>query len=137
MNNGVCTNLPSLCSKAASKESIVMSTPDARCPECNASLMVAGGNSRNATNTKLIISVLVGLLVLALGAFFFLKGNSSDDDPCGYGHHATALHVPTRSAATPPVRLEHAWCIPCARAGGGLPEAGGLWGISAPSGQGP
>jgi phosphate transport system substrate-binding protein len=73
MNNGVCTNLPSLCSKAASKESIVMSTPDARCPECNASLMVAGGNSRNATNTKLIISVLVGLLVLALGAFFFSR----------------------------------------------------------------
>ena len=76
MNNGVCTNLPSLCSKAASKESIVMSTPDARCPECNASLMVAGGNSRNSTNTKLIISALVGLLVLALGAFFLLKGNS-------------------------------------------------------------
>ena len=76
MNNGVCTNLPSLCSKAASKESIVMSTPDARCPECNASLMVAGGNSRNSTNIKLIISALVGLLVIALGAFFFFKGNS-------------------------------------------------------------
>ncbi|MBK7846944.1 MAG: hypothetical protein IPJ73_06250 [Zoogloea sp.] len=79
MNNGVCTNLPSLCSKAASKESIVMSTPDARCPECNASLMVAGGNSRNSTNIKLIISALVGLLVIALGAFFFFKGQFRKD----------------------------------------------------------
>jgi phosphate transport system substrate-binding protein len=34
MTSGICTNLPSACSKAAAREPIPMPTPDTSCPEC-------------------------------------------------------------------------------------------------------
>ncbi len=45
---GLCSNLPSQCSKAASREAIAMPTPETTCPECGSRLQPLGGRTRAA-----------------------------------------------------------------------------------------
>ena len=75
MTTGVCTNLPSQCSKAASKEPVVMPTPDTACPECGSRLQPlrgrgATGGGRRSDRTAM--SVVIGAAVVALLALLWL-----------------------------------------------------------------
>ncbi len=94
MTSGVCTNLPSQCSKAASKEPILMPTPDTTCPECGSRLQPIrgrasaggrGGGDRTARNVGIgaALVALLALLWLVFGLF---------------GHHARPGETRTTAA---------------------------------------
>lgn len=88
MNTGYCTNLPSACSLAASKQPLPMSAPDSKCPECGSGLLAT--KSQGKGNKALL---LVGAaLVVLLGAGGYLFKNMSGDG---------SSEVATSSASTP------------------------------------
>ncbi|MBA3810043.1 MAG: substrate-binding domain-containing protein [Caulobacteraceae bacterium] len=71
MTAGICTNLPSHCSKASSRELIPMPTPDVVCPECGSRLQPQKEAPRsNALGPILALAALA--LVAVVGAVFFL-----------------------------------------------------------------
>ncbi|MEX8520763.1 MAG: substrate-binding domain-containing protein [Leptothrix sp. (in: b-proteobacteria)] len=82
MSSGVCTNLPSLCSKAAQRTPLPADGPDARCSECGAALLrteakTAGGNSRTL---RLGAAALAAALLLG-GAGWWLLGRDAAKQP--------------------------------------------------------
>jgi phosphate transport system substrate-binding protein len=98
--NGYCTNLPTNCPKAASKELIPMSAPDSRCPECGSTLMPAKASGTGSKDN--IAKIIVGMLLLVLlvgGGYlatqFFTGGNQT-------GKPATTSTQPAPPAATSP-----------------------------------
>jgi phosphate transport system substrate-binding protein len=83
LTSGVCTNLPSNCSKAASREQIPMPTPDTVCPECGSRLQAQAARAGGLPPAALLAGI-VGLLLvvaIAVAAWQFMKPKP---------HHATA-----------------------------------------------
>jgi phosphate transport system substrate-binding protein len=64
LNTGLCTNLPSQCSKAAAREAIPMPSPDSTCPECGSRLQAV----RNGGRKPLPLGLLLGGGAAALAA---------------------------------------------------------------------
>jgi phosphate transport system substrate-binding protein len=62
---GICTNLPSNCTKAAAKEPIPMPTPDTVCPECGSRLLARPDKAAGAVSPALILALVVGALLIA------------------------------------------------------------------------
>jgi hypothetical protein len=81
MKNGICTNQPSLCKRAAARELMPMPAADTRCPEpgCGKPLLPAPGGAGRARSTPIVPIIAVAGLVLALiGAGIYLrKANDS------------------------------------------------------------
>ncbi len=71
MNTGYCTNLPSACAKAASKEPIPMSAPDSRCPECGSGLISAKLDSSGSHRKFILLGII--LLAMLLGGGYLIK----------------------------------------------------------------
>jgi phosphate transport system substrate-binding protein len=69
MTTGVCTNLPSRCSKAAAKTPIEM-TPGAVCPECGSALQAAP--EAKSSSSSFGIALLGGLGAIAVAAILVL-----------------------------------------------------------------
>lgn len=61
---GVCTNLPSQCSKAAAKEQIAMPDPDTACPECGSRLQPVRANTLVVATRSILRPILIGAGVL-------------------------------------------------------------------------
>lgn len=72
MTQGLCTNLPSQCSKAAAKELIPMPTPDVTCPECGSRLQAARGTGPVARGGGAGPIVVGGVLLLGLLALLWV-----------------------------------------------------------------
>jgi len=72
MTTGVCTNLPSKCSKAAQRAALPADHDNARCPECGAALLRSSLPGSSAGNTAASMRrnlwILVGVALLALAA---------------------------------------------------------------------
>ncbi|ACB36610.1 OmpA/MotB domain protein [Leptothrix cholodnii SP-6] len=67
--HGICTNLPSACSHAATRTPVPMSTPETRCPECQARLLPAAATTPAAATRGLapwVIATALALLAAAL-----------------------------------------------------------------------
>ena len=72
MTTGVCTNLPSKCSKAAQRAALPADHDNARCPECGAALLRSSLPGSSAGNTAASMRrnlwILVGVALQALAA---------------------------------------------------------------------
>lgn len=88
MTTGVCTNLPSQCSKAASKEPIAMPTPDVTCPECGSRLQPLRGTgpaARGGSGPAIVGGVAL-VALLALGWLLFnIFGRHGASSPASQG----------------------------------------------------
>ena len=92
MTSGVCTNLPSQCSKAASKEPILMPTPDTTCPECGSRLQPIRGRAAGPRRSdRTAMAVVIGAAVVALLALLWLLFGV-------FGHHARPGETQTVAA---------------------------------------
>jgi len=69
VTSGVCTNLPSQCSKASAKELIPMPNPDITCPECGSRLQ-AVRDGRRGLATGPIMAGIGALAAIGLVAWF-------------------------------------------------------------------
>lgn len=114
MNNGYCTNLPSACSKAASKEAIPMSALDSKCPECGSGLLVAKASS-SKKSLWIVGAVLLALLLVGgvLLKNMFDPGGKDENSPPqpGVGTEKLLLRLSgsnTIGSALAP-RLAEAW----------------------------
>lgn len=93
---GLCTNLPSACSKSAAQERIDMTGPDGRCPECGQALRLvsAAGSRRQAVG--LISGAVVVLGGLAAAGFWWS------------GRHKGTPGAPDVTNTTPPSNVPQA-----------------------------
>jgi phosphate transport system substrate-binding protein len=88
MNQGLCTNLPSRCSKAASKEPIPMTTPDLTCPECGSRLqpMRGIGTAKAPARRAVVVAVVaVTALIVLVGLLATLFGHRGGNGPAIQG----------------------------------------------------
>ena len=79
MTRGVCTNLPSACSKAAARTLLPCDDPAARCPECGAALLaVADGAAAGpgAPMLRLLTPALLVAIALGVGGWWLSHGQT-------------------------------------------------------------
>lgn len=97
MNRGVCTHLPSACSKAAARTPLPCPDADARCPECGAALLPIEGAGAAATEggaSRLALPALAVAIALGVGwAWWPSGGREAGPAP------AVAVVVPTVTTA--------------------------------------
>ena len=98
MTQGLCTNLPSQCSKAAAKEPIPMPTPDVTCPECGSRLQAMRGTgpaARGSGAGPAVVggAVLVGVLAL-LWLLFSVFGRHNGGASSASGFPGVAANTP-------------------------------------------
>lgn len=110
MSTGLCTNLPSLCSKAAQREPLPHDGPDSRCPECGGALLrteaasAAGGNKRML---RLGAAALAAVLLVG-GASWWLLGRSGARQPALAAQAGSSTAQPVaRSSNGPQVLRLH------------------------------
>lgn len=79
MKYGVCTNQPSLCRRAATRDLMPMPAPDTRCPEpgCGKPLLPApgGGTTTKRAPSMGVTAVAVALIVVGAGGYFLYQRN--------------------------------------------------------------
>src|SRR5215469_4400984 len=86
MTTGVCTNLPSRCSKAAAKENQPFSGPGAVCAECSSPLQAAPERGAGGARGWVLggIGAVAVIAVIALGLSFSSIGRGSVAPSGGY-----------------------------------------------------
>ncbi len=86
---GVCTNLPSQCSKAAAKEQIAMPSPDTQCPECGSRLQPIKPSvdvvKKVGRPVLFGVAALVGLILLVVGIGTMSGGKGENGGKSGGG----------------------------------------------------
>jgi phosphate transport system substrate-binding protein len=82
MTRGVCTNLPTACSKAAARTLLPCDDPAARCPECGAALLaVADGVAVGTAGSpvlRLLTPALLVMIALGVGGWWLSHGQTGD-----------------------------------------------------------
>jgi len=126
--HGICTNLPSACSHAATRTPVPMSTPETRCPECQARLLPAAATTPAAATRGLapwVIATALALLAAALlvGWLLMRPGNRRRKDSSSAGASAaptvlepctrSSLPAPRRCGCTAPTRSAPRWHRRC------------------------
>lgn len=107
MNQGRCSNAPSLCSKAQNFDLIDMPTADTKCPECGLSLLPASGGSGGSgalggLDRRVVLGgAAAGALVLGAGLWHWL-GHSGG----GTGQGGGTSSLGTSSGTTPPADIK-------------------------------
>lgn len=97
MKQGICTNLPSACSKAASHERVDI-PPTMRCPECGKPLLPApGGGAARGGGRGLVVALAAMVLAGAAAGGWFLYGRGSGSGTPAGGESAAA---PARTASS-------------------------------------
>lgn len=96
MSRGVCTNLPSACSQAASRASLPCPDQDARCPTCGAALLPLGEGAGGRRVTRAVRWIAPLLVLGAVGVGW------------GWWFESTAPVAPTQAAAPVPMEVVQA-----------------------------
>jgi phosphate transport system substrate-binding protein len=97
---GLCTNLPSRCSKAASKTPISMPTPNTVCPECGAPLQPVEEHAGFRLSIPVIALAVAAIVVL--GAMGWLLPHLLSKNSAATGGGQTASSAASPAQALPP-----------------------------------
>jgi phosphate transport system substrate-binding protein len=116
MTHGICTNLPSACSNAASQTHLPYDGPGSRCPQCGSALLKSAedlGGSGQGPKVGLIAVAAAVVIVLGGGAWWAFSGKSdtgsATSSVASKGNEATVLRLhgsSTLGSALAPAMIE-------------------------------
>lgn len=97
---GICTNQPSLCTRAKARVPTEMTAPDTRCPECGKPLLPVPGLPGEKKGGLPPVAIIAGVVVVgALAAGLFWMGRGT---PSASLSSSGAASVPVTASAPPP-----------------------------------